>query len=350
MFLVLALALSCSAALAADAAKEIKIGFVYVSPVGDAGWSYSHDLARQELEKHSDISTYYMESVPEGADSERVILSMARKGYDLIFTTSFGYMDPTLKVAKQFPKTAFMHASGYKTSENVGNYFGRIYQSRYLTGMVAGLMTKKNQIGYVAAFPIPEVVRGINAFTLGVRAVNPKAEVRVVWTKTWYDPALEKDAAISLLDIGVDVIAQHQDSPGPQEAAQDRGAYSVGYHSDMSRFAPEAHLVAAVWNWVPFYLEAVDQVRKGTWQPKSDWPGMESGIVDISPYGKMVPEDVRATVDQRKQEIVDGKYVVFSGPINDQSGKLRVEPGKVLSDQELISFDWFVDGVVGTMN
>ncbi|MDL2306549.1 BMP family ABC transporter substrate-binding protein [Desulfovibrio sp. OttesenSCG-928-C06] len=338
--------LMCNVAVAAE--KEMKLGFVYVSPVGDAGWSYAHDLARQALAEQEGISAFYMESVPEGADSERVILNMARKGYDIIFTTSFGYMDPTIKVAKQFPKTTFLHCSGYKTADNVSNYFGRVYQPRYLTGMVAGKMTKSNQIGYVAAFPIPEVIRGINAFTLGVKAVNPDAQVRVVWTKTWYDPAMEKDAAISLLDIGVDVLAQHQDSPGPQEAAQDKGVYSIGYNTDMSKFAPNAHLVAAVWDWVPFYLDVVKQVREGTWKAGSFWPGLETGAVNISDFGAMVPQDVRDLVNARKQEIIDGKYVVFSGPVKDQNGQVRVEAGKVLSDQELLSMDWFVEGVIGS--
>lgn len=346
VLLVLALMLIIpGTSLAAE--KEIKVGFIYVSPVGDAGWSYSHDLARQAMDKIPGISTYIMESVPEGAGSERGITNMARKGYDIICTTSFGYMDPTINVAKNFPKINFLHCSGYKTAPNVTAYFGRIYQARYLTGLVAGKMTKNNQIGYVAAFPIPEVIRGINAFTMGVREANPNAQVRVVWTKTWYDPATEKEAARGLLDTGVDVIAQHQDSPGPQEAAQERGVYSVGYNTDMSSFAPKAHLVAAVWDWVPFYLNVVDQVRKGTWKAGNFWDGMETGIVNISKYGDMVPQDVRTLVDGRKQEIIDGKYKIFAGPIKDQSGSVRVPAGNALTDQELLSFDWFVEGVVG---
>ncbi|MCZ4696478.1 BMP family ABC transporter substrate-binding protein, partial [Ancylomarina euxinus] len=294
LFVLLALAISIPAVAGAAAAaeKEIKVGFIYVSPVGDAGWSYAHDLARQAMDKMPGIKTYIAESVPEGAQSERTITKMARDGYDIICTTSFGYMDPTIKVAKNFPKTTFLHCAGYKTSDNVTAYFGRIYQPRYLTGMVAGRMTKNNQIGYVAAFPIPEVIRGINAFTMGVRAVNPNAQVRVVWTKTWYDPATEKEAAKGLLDTGVDVIAQHQDSPGPQEAAQERGVYSVGYNTDMSNFAPKAHLVAAVWDWVPFYLDVVDKVRKGTWKSGNFWPGLDTGAVNISKYGDMVPQKV----------------------------------------------------------
>ncbi len=348
---ILFLTLACLLVLpvaAFSAEKELKVGFIYVSPVGDAGWSYSHDLARQALDKMPGISTYIMESVPEGASSERAITNMARKGYDIICTTSFGYMDPTINVAKNFPKTSFLHCSGYKTASNVSAYFGRIYQPRYLTGMVAGMMTKNNQIGYVAAFPIPEVIRGINAFTLGVRAVNPAAQVRVVWTKTWYDPATEKEAAKGLLDMGVDVIAQHQDSPGPQEAAQEKGVYSIGYNTDMSVFAPKSHLVAAVWNWVPFYVNVAEKVRNGTWKAGNFWDGMETGIVNISKYGDMVPQSVRDRVDARKQEIIDGKYKVFTGPIKDQSGKERVPAGQTMADKDLLSFDWFVEGVIGS--
>lgn len=346
LFVLLALALAAPTAFAAE--KEIKVGFIYVSPVGDAGWSYAHDLARQAMDKMPGIKTYIAESVPEGAQSERTITNMARRGYDIICTTSFGYMDSTIKVAKQFPNTTFLHCAGYKTAENVTAYFGRIYQPRYLTGMVAGRMTKNNQIGYVAAFPIPEVIRGINAFTLGVKAVNPSAQVRVVWTKTWYDPVTEKEAARGLLDTGVDVIAQHQDSPGPQEAAQEKGVYSIGYNTDMSSFAPKAHLVAAVWDWVPFYLDVVDQVRKGTWKSGNFWPGMETGAVNISAYGDMVPNTVRNEVDKRKQEIIDGSFDVFTGPIKDQSGAVKVAPGVKLTDAELLSLDWFVEGVVGS--
>lgn len=328
--------------------KKLQIGLVYISPVGDAGWSYSHDQGRKALEEAGGVTTSYVESVPEGPDSERVILNMARKGYDIIFTTSFGYMDPTIKVASQYPDITFLHCSGYKTAPNVSNYFGRMYQARYLTGMVAGAMTKNNILGYVGAFPIPEVIRGINAFTLSARAVNPNAQVRVVWTKTWYDPATEKEAAKSLLDVGADVIAQHQDSPGPQEAAQERGVYSVGYHTDMSAFAPKAHLTSAVWNWKDFYLDVVKQVRAGTWKSGSYWPGIESGVVDIAPYGEMVPQDVRARVDAAKADIKSGKLKVFTGPVKDQKGAVRVAEGAVPTDQDLLGMTWFVEGVIGT--
>ena len=344
--LTLFLALWAGSAVAAD--KEFKVGFIYVSPVGDAGWSYSHDVGRQAIEAMDGVTTSYVEAVPEGPDSERVMTNMARKDFDIIVATSFGYMDSMLKVAKQFPKTVFLHCSGFKTAENMGNFFGRMYQARYLSGMVAGAMTKSNTIGYVAAFPIPEVIRGINAFTLGVRAVNPKATVRVVWTKTWYDPATEKEAGKSLLDVGADVVAQHQDSPGPQEAAQEKGVYSIGYNSDMSTFAPKAHLTAPVWNWKVYYTKVVDEVRKGTWKAGSVWPGMAEGIVDLAPFGPMVPKEVQDKGNAEKARIIAGEQKIFVGPIKDQSGAVKVAAGAVASDEELLGMTWFVDGVIGT--
>ena len=345
---VLLFAFVLAVAISPVTAKDLKVGFVYVSPIGDAGWSFAHDKGRQEVDAMPGVTTSYVEAVPEGPDSERVILNMARKGYDIIFATSYGYMDPMLKVAKQFPETTFMHCSGFKLAPNMGNYFGRMYQARYLSGMVAGAITKSNTLGYVAAFPIPEVIRGINAFALGAQAVNPQARVRVVWTKTWYDPATEKEAAKSLLDVGADVIAQHQDSPSPQEAAQERGVYSVGYNSDMSSFAPKAHLTAPVWNWGPLYTETVKAVSKGTWEAQALWPGMEKGIVDLAPFGPMVPQDVRDMVTKKKTQLVSGTETVFVGPIRDQKGELRIPAGKSATDKELLGMTWFVQGVIGT--
>jgi basic membrane protein A len=332
----------------AKPAKELQVGFVYVSPIGDAGWSYAHDQGRLYIDALDGVTTSYVEAVPEGPDSERVMLNMARKDYDLVFATSFGYMDPMLKVAKQFPEIVFMHCSGFKSAPNMGNYFGRMYQARYLSGMVAGAMTKSKTLGYVAAFPIPEVIRGINAFTLGAQTMNPDVKVRVVWTKTWYDPAREKDAANSLLDVGADVIAQHQDSPAPQEAAQERGVYSVGYNSDMSAFAPQAHLCAPIWNWGPFYKEIVDGVRQGSWQSAAYWYGLEKGIVNLSPIGSMVPEAVKTKVMETKKSITTGDVQVFAGPIKDQDGTVRVAAGTVAADKDLLGMTWFVEGVIGT--
>ena len=327
----------------------MKVGFIYVSPIGDAGWSFAHDQGRKAVEEMNGVTTSYVEAVAEGPDSERVMLNMARKGYKVIFATSFGYMDPMLKVAKQFPDIVFEHCSGFKSAPNMGNYFGRMYQARYLSGMVAGAMTKSNILGYVAAFPIPEVIRGINAFTLGAQAVNPKVQVRVVWTKTWYDPATEKEAAKSLLDAGSDVIAQHQDSPGPQEAAQEKGVYSIGYNTDMSTFAPKAHLTAPIWNWAPFYTQTVEKVRDGSWKSTSAWWGMKEGMVDLAPFGPMVPEDVRAKVMTKKAAIIDGSAKLFAGPIKDQKGNLQIPEGKVATDEQLLNMKYFVQGVTGTL-
>ena len=344
---ILSLVFCSSFGIAAEG--DLKVGFIYVSPIGDAGWSFAHDQGRKAVEEMTGVTTSYVEAVAEGPDSERVMLNMARKGYKVIFATSFGYMDPMLKVAKQFPDVVFEHCSGFKSASNMGNYFGRMYQARYLSGMVAGAMTQSSILGYVAAFPIPEVIRGINAFTLGAQEVNPKVQVRVVWTKTWYDPATEKEAAKSLLDAGADVIAQHQDSPGPQEAAQDKGVYSIGYNTDMSKFAPKAHLTAPIWNWAPFYTQTVEQVRSGSWKSASAWMGMKEGLVDLAPFGPMVPEDVRAKVMAKKLAIIDGSAKLFAGPVKDQKGAVQVPTGKVATDEELLNMKYFVQGVTGTL-
>ncbi len=344
-----ALLLCCFLAGTAQAAdNDLKVGFIYVSPIGDAGWSYAHDQGRKAIDEMDGISTSYVEAVAEGPDSERVIQTMARKKYDLIFATSFGYMDSMLKVANHFPQTVFMHCAGFKTAPNMGNYFGRMYQARYLSGMVAGAMSTSKVVGYVAAFPIPEVIRGINAFTLGAQAVNPDVTVRVVWTKTWYDPAKEKEAAKSLLDVGADVIAQHQDSPGPQEAAQEKGVYSIGYNTDMHSFAPAAHLTAPIWNWTPYYKQVIEAVRNHSWKPSSDWPGMAEGVVDLAPFAAIVPQAVQDQVLAKKQEIIAGTEKIFVGPIKDQSGAVKIVAGTTPADKELLSMNWFVQGVVGT--
>ncbi|MDP4159585.1 MAG: BMP family ABC transporter substrate-binding protein [Bacillota bacterium] len=334
-----------------EASKEkIKVAFVYVGPVGDAGWSASHDEGRKYMvEKMPNVETSIVESVPEGADAERVITQLAEKGNKIIFTTSFGYMDPTINVAKKFPDVVFMHCSGYKTADNVGTYFGRMYQPRYLTGIVAGKQTKTNLIGYVAAFPTPEVVRGINAFTLGVRSVNPEAKVKVVWTNTWYDPVAEKDAGKSLLAAGADVLAQHQDTPGPMQAAQDAGKFGVGYDSDMSKMAPKAVLTSAVWNWGPFYVKTVKAVQDKTWKNDQYWGPMSDGIVDVSSFGPMVSEDTKKLVAESKAKILAKQWDVFTGPIKNQAGEVKVPAGQVMPDKDMLQFNWFVQGVDGTI-
>jgi basic membrane protein A len=330
---------------------KVKAAFIYVSPVGDGGWTFAHDQARKATEKAvgDALTTAYSENVPEGAQAEQVIERYVRQGFNLVFTTSFGYMDPTLAVAKRHPDVIFMHCSGFKTAPNMGTYFGRMYQARYLSGLVAGKMTKANVLGYVAAHPIPEVIRGINAFTLGVRAANPTAKVHVVWTNSWYDPPKEREAAESLLDLGADVIAQHQDTPGPQQAAERRGRYSVGYNSDMRPFAPRAHLTAPIWRWEKIYVDIVGQVRAGTWKSAQLWPGLESGVVDLAPFNEAVPTDVRSLVESKKAEIVSRRWDVFTGPIADQQGKVVVAGGTRMTDPEMLSMNFFVDGVLGSL-
>ncbi|MDT8444389.1 MAG: BMP family ABC transporter substrate-binding protein [Desulfuromonadales bacterium] len=353
-FALLALALMLALPLFATATeaneKKVKAGFIYVGPVGDAGWTYAHDQGRKEMEALPFVEpSTYIESVPEGAESARVITGLVRKGHNLVFTTSFGYMDATLEVAKRNKDVVFMHCSGYKTAENVGNYFGRMYEPRYLSGIVAGKMTKADRIGYVAAFPIPEVIRGINAFTLGVRSVNPKAEVRVVWTQTWFDPGIERDAADSLLDVGADVLTMHQDAPATLQAAEARGAYVIGYNSDMRSFAPNAFLTAPVWNWGPLYSKIAREVKDGTWRPESIWWGMQQDLVRLAPLNDKIPAEVKQLVTEKTEAIKAGKLHPFAGPIKDQKGEVQIAAGVIPSDGDLLGMSYFVEGVQGTI-
>ncbi len=329
----------------------VKLGFIYIGPVGDSGWTYAHDIGRQYLVKElgNEVQTFYKENVPEGAEAESVLRSLINLGCKAIFTTSFGYMDATLSVAQQYPDVVFEHCSGYKTTKNVGTYFGRIYQPSFLSGMVAGAMTKTNKIGYVAPIPIPEVIRITNAFALGVRFVNPKAKVHVIWVNAWYDPASEKEASISLLDLGCDVLASQQDSPAPLQAAEERGAYSVGYNNDMRKFAPKGYLTAPIWNWGVFYTKVAKEIENGTWKSSQYWGGLDDGVVKLAKFGNAVPPQVKRLVNVIEKDIENGAFHVFSGPIYDQSGKLRVKPGTVLSDQKLLSMNWFVSNVEGTI-
>jgi basic membrane protein A and related proteins len=328
-------------------AREMKVAFVYVAPIGDLGWTWAHDEGRQMLEEQLGVETAYIENVPEGPDAERVIRDFAEKGFDLIFTTSFGYMDPTLTVAQEYPETWFVHISGYKTAPNLSTLFGRMYQPRFLSGLVAGKATKTNKIGYVAAFPIPEVIRGINAFTLGVRTANPEATVTVVWTNTWFGPPEEKEAAEALLDQGIDVIAQHQDTTEPQKAAADRGAVSIGYDSDMRLFVGDTVLTSPIWNWGIKYIDIAKRVMAGTYATESYWGSMAEGIVDLAPLSPNVPADVAALVDWYRVRILGGQWDVFCGPIHGQTGDLSVALGDCLSDEEMLNMDWFVEGVIG---
>jgi len=349
LLVVLAVCFSANA-FAISAKKEIKPGFVYVGPVGDAGYTYAHDQGRQEMEKLSYVEpSTFIESVPEGAESARVINGLVRKGHNLIFTTSFGFMDATIDVANRNKDVVFMHCSGFKTAENVGTYFGRMYEPRYLAGIVAGKMTKSNIIGFVGAFPIPEVIRGINAFTLGVRSVNPKAEVRVVWTQTWFDPGVERDAADSLLDVGADILAMHQDAPATLQAAEARGAYVIGYNSDMRTFAPNAFLTAPIWNWGAVYTKIAEEVHNGTWKSEQIWWGMKEDLVRLAQFSDKVPADVQALVAEKAKAIKAGVFHPFTGPIKDQSGKIAVPAGQTAADGDLLGMNYFVEGVQGTI-
>jgi basic membrane protein A len=333
--------------------EPFKVAFVYIGPVGDLGWSWAHDQGRLALEAaFPNVETAYQESVPENpADAERVIRDFAQKGFRLIFTTSFGYMDPTINVAKDFPDVQFIHISGYKTAENVSTAFGKIEEPRYVSGTIAGKMTTSNQIGYVAAFPIPEVIRGINAFTLGVRAVNPNATVKVVWTNTWFDPQAERQAAEALLDGGADVITQHQDTPGPMQAAEDRGAYGIAYNADMTELAPKAVLTSVIWNWGNYYISVVQQIMDGTWQGGQQfWGGWKDGVVDLGPISNLVPADVKSATEAEIARFKAGEstiYTIFTGPLNDNTGQERLTAGQTMTDEELLSMNWFVEGVEG---
>lgn len=351
MLLLLLVVLFVCLSGSAMAGKEIKAGFVYVGPVGDAGWTYSHNQGRLEMEELDYVEpSTYIESVPEGAESARVINGLVRKGHNLIFTTSFGYMDATIDVAKRNKDVTFMHCSGFKTAENVGTYFGRMYEPRYLSGIVAGKMTTKNVIGYVAAFPIPEVIRGINAFTLGVKSVNPQAEVRVVWTQTWFDPGVERDAADSLLDVGADVLTMHQDAPATLQAAEARGAYVIGYNSDMREFAPNAFLTAPIWHWGALYTNIAEQVSNGTWKSEQIWYGLKENLVQLADFNDKVPADVRAIVADKTAAIKAGTFHPFAGPIKDQNGKVVIAAGYTPTNSELLSMNYFVQGVQGTIS
>ncbi|SCA56174.1 Purine-binding protein BAB2_0673 [Candidatus Terasakiella magnetica] len=333
-------------------AEETKIGFVYVSPIGDAGYTYQHDLGRKAIEeKFGDkIKVSFVESVAEGPDAERVIMNFAKNGYKAVFATSFGYMNPTLKVAKRFPKMAFEHATGYKRSKNMNTYLARFYESRYLTGLVAGAMTKSNVIGYVAAFPIPEVVRGINAFTRGIRAVNDKAEVRVIWTNSWFDPGKEREAADTLIGQKSDVLTMHADSPATIQAAEDAGVYAIGYNSDFSKFGPKSHLTASITNWAPYYVKRVEEVLAGNWKGNQDtWDGLNVDMVQVGPFHADVPKDVQERVMKAKADIIAGKLHPFGGPVKDNEGKERIAAGKTMSDGEMLGFNWYVEGVVGKL-
>ncbi len=349
--LVAAVSLSMLAGYAM-AADPTKVGFVYVGPVGDHGWTYRHDIGRKAVEKAfgDKVKTTFVESVKEGPDAERVIRKLASSGHELIFTTSFGFMNPTLKVARKFPKVKFEHATGYKRTKNVSTYAARFYEGRYISGIIAGHMSKAGVIGYIASFPIPEVVRGINSFILGMRTINPEAQVKVVWVNTWYDPGKEGDAAKALIDQGADIIVQHTDSPAPLQVAESRGVLAFGQASDMSAFAPKAQLTAIIDNWDPYYIARTQAVMDGTWKSADTWDGLKQGMVKMAPYNKdVLPANVVAAAEAAEQALKDGTLHAFQGPIRDQSGKLVVKAGERMSDGDLAKMSFYVAGVQGEL-
>ncbi len=330
--------------------EKIKVAMLLVGPKNDGGWSQAHYEGLMYLKDHDpNVEVAYSENVPEGAPAEKVLRDYCNQGYKVIFGTSFGFMDPMYNVAKDYPDVIFEHCAGYKTRKNMGTYFGRMYQPDYLAGLVAGMMTKTNYIGFVAPFSIPEVVREIDSFTIGVREVNPKAEVHVVWLNTWFDPTKEGNAAKTFIANGADIIVSGMDSPAPLEEAQKAGIYAIGYDRDMASFAPKAVLTSRIWHWGIFYTKCLKEVEDGTWKPTQYWGGMNEGIVDLAPFGPMVPQKVKDYVLKREQEIKDGTFKVFAGPIYDQEGKLRVPKGQELSDADKLQLQWFVKGVIGSI-
>ncbi len=330
----------------------LKIGFVFVTPVTETGWTAQHNKGRLQIEKAlgAKVQTRYVENVPEGPDAERVIRDLASEGHQLIFTTSFGYMEPTLKVAKEFPKVIFEHISGYKSAPNVSTVNARFYEGRYLAGMIAGKMSSSGLTGYVAAFPIPEVLQGINAFTLGMLAVNPKAQVKVVWTSSWFDPGKEREAAMTLTNQGADVLAYHTGSSAVIQAAEEMGKFSIGYHSDMSKLAPKGQLVAVTHHWGAYYTGVAQAVLDGTWKPSQPgvWGGIAEGFIQLMAIHTKVPLDFLATLERRRQDIAARKFHPFSGPLKDHEGRERLASG-ALSDTQLGAMNYFVSGVQGTV-
>ena len=335
--------------------KKLKVAFVYDSPHNDGGWSQAEENGRLYVQQNDpNVETTYSESVPEGSAAEKVFRDYAAQGYDLVFGTSFGFMGPLVNAAKDNPKTIFMESAGYKRSDNVGTYFGRMEQPDYLSGLIAGKMTKTNKIGFVMPFSIPQCIREIDSFTVGVREVNPKATVTVVYTNSWFDPAKEGDSAKALLNKGCDVIATGADSPAPLDAAFKAGKYSIGYETDMAggmKDPAEAKsvLTCPIWNWGPYDLKVVQSVENGTWKSGDYWGGMADGIVALAPISSAVPKSVVDYVNTRKQLILDGKYTPFDGPMVNQAGKVIVPKGTTMSDADQLNLQWFVKGVIGSI-
>jgi simple sugar transport system substrate-binding protein len=332
--------------------KPVKAAFVYVTPVFEAGWTHQHDEGRKAVEKSlgNSVKTTVVDNVAEGADSERVVRDLAQQGHDIIFTTSFGYMEPTLKVAKEFPNVKFEAITGYKTDANVAVANARYYEGRYLAGVAAGRMTKSNLAGYVAGFPIPEVLQGLNAFALGMRSVNPQAQVKVVWLNAWFDPAKERDAAMTLFNQSVDVITFHTATNAVMVAAQERGKMAIAYHSDMRKVAPDAQLMAVTHEWGSYYTQRVQAVQKGQWRTGSTSGGLKEGMVRVGDFGPKLPAKVREEVRRVQTEIVQAKRHPFQGPIVDNEGKVLVDAGQQLTLDQILNMNYLVAGVLGKLS
>ena len=330
-----------------SAQDKLKVGFVYVGPIGDFGWTHGHDLGREAVVHHfgDRVDTSFVENVAEGPDAERVIRQLAASGHGLIFTTSFGFMNPTIRVGRQFPKVKFEHATGYQTAPNVSVYNARFHEGRSVCGAIAGHHTKSGIVGYIASFPIPEVVMGINAFTLAAQKKRPDIKVKVVWVNSWYDPGKEGDGAKALIDQGADIICQHTDSPAPLQTAESRGVHGFGQASDMKAYAPNAQLTAILDDWSGYYVQRVQDVIDGTWKSHSIWWGLKEGMVKMAPYGQAVSAQARADADKVRDGIIAGSLHPFTGPIKNQAGEVAVADGKTMSDEELSKMDWYVQGV-----
>ena len=330
----------------AYAQKTLKVGFINVGPKNDGGWTEGHWTGAQAMAKEfgDKVEITFVEDVPEGQDAERAIEALARAGNELIFTTSFGFMDPTLKVAKRFPDVKFEHATGFKTAPNVTNYNARFYQGRYIIGQIAAKMSKVGVAGYIVSFPIPEVIMGINSFMLGAQSVNPEFKLKIVWVNTWMDPAREADAAKALFDQGVDIITQHTDSTAPLQIAQERGLFGFGQAHDMYDAAPKAQLTAIVDNWGPYYIKRVQAVLDGTWESQSSWDGLKEGTVVMSPYTNM-PDDVAKAAEEIQAKISSGEFHPFTGPIHNQAGEEVYAEGVVAPDGDLLGMTWYVQGI-----
>ena len=339
-----------SALTLAAVAEPLKVGFVYVTPVGQAGWTFEHDQARQAMQRTlgDKVSTRFVEAVPEGADAERVMRDLAAQGHTLIFATSFGYLEPALRAAADLPGVKFEHAGGYKTAANLNTYNARFYEVRWLAGWLAGKSSKSGVAGYVAGFAVPEVIQGINAFTLGMQAANPKANVRVLWLNTWFDPPKEREAALSLVNAGADVLTNHSGSPAVPQAAQEKGVMLIGYQSDMRAHAPTAQLAAVTADWGGYYTRVVQSVMGKSWQAKPVWGGIKDGMVQLAAVSPKLPADVRKELAAREQQLRAGNAGPFVGRLVDQAGQVRNASG-ALADEAIARMDWFVQGVSGTL-